>query len=678
MVGRQQSNPDAEQYKEQEIIAPSQQEIASLLRECEAVLAKQAGLPTGAPIQEAWNEEQQLLIEKVEGLLRRKRAAEQHVRETHDPAQGFYLDTTHRVWIDFSDITQEITAIFGIRGSGKSNAVAYICEQLLRRGIPLCLIDLHGEYGSLKTLGVPLLSVGIAGGAANAPDLVIESEQARALAEFSVRQGVSLILDLAGLRKKARYEVLLHLFEAFWIVCPLVRRRYQIILEEAHGYIPQGLSSPVKEIVSDLATEYRKFGVGMLLVDQRPANVEKTPLTQARLLVLHDVEHQLDKDRYKEFAPRRAKQLDTLLESFQAGTALVKVRRRIDVVQVRLRATAHGGATPDLDSVNTPVAVPSDEALVQQVREALAATPARSREGSSAPLTRKVQELEGQLAEAQRHVQELEAEKQRLLAQVEVLGKISVSLTGVPIDKLATHTIEPFIDQVRVQQVLLEKGSEGVESATSFPPDALQASRDIRQLWTSLIEYLIEIAQKDTHIQHLRHELERFMSRPPAREKADISAPEHMGRTGRQHEQPAKTPMPSPLSVPGSEKTGLQPLEQEYFARLLARVRNLRPHHRRMLLVLSERQGMRLDTEALARRIGVAWSTLRKSANSPQLLVEEHLIRQVGDHPASYQINIREFLQKEFPHCEPTPLVEQILEAARHSQTRDHQMASLR
>ena len=43
--------------------------------------------------------------------------------------------------------------ITGKSGSGKSYTMGVLCEEFMRKGIPVVILDRHGEYGSLKVAG---------------------------------------------------------------------------------------------------------------------------------------------------------------------------------------------------------------------------------------------------------------------------------------------------------------------------------------------------------------------------------------------------------------------------------------------------------------------------------------------------------------------------------------------
>ena len=56
------------------------------------------------------------------------------------------------------------------------------------------------------------------------------------------------------------------------------------MVEEAHNFIPSTgegqANTPSVEIIRKVITEGRKFGVGLLLISQRPSRLDETTLSQ--------------------------------------------------------------------------------------------------------------------------------------------------------------------------------------------------------------------------------------------------------------------------------------------------------------------------------------------------------------------------------------------------------------
>ena len=59
------------------------------------------------------------------------------------------------------------------------------------------------------------------------------------------------------------------------------RKRPQlIVMEEAHRYLGKEDSGPAREMVQRIVKEGRKFGVGAMIVSQRPSEIDDTILSQ--------------------------------------------------------------------------------------------------------------------------------------------------------------------------------------------------------------------------------------------------------------------------------------------------------------------------------------------------------------------------------------------------------------
>jgi DNA helicase HerA-like ATPase len=60
------------------------------------------------------------------------------------------LSTDGHAW-DANQFVSELTAILGVRGSGKSNTASALVEELLDKGVPIVVVDIEGEYWGLRS-----------------------------------------------------------------------------------------------------------------------------------------------------------------------------------------------------------------------------------------------------------------------------------------------------------------------------------------------------------------------------------------------------------------------------------------------------------------------------------------------------------------------------------------------
>ena len=128
-------------------------------------------------------------------------------------------------------------AILGMRGSGKSWTAGVVAEELASKGIPFIIIDLMGEYKTLREK-FPVLIAAL--GSPDYADLKgLTPESAGTLAEKIVNMGISLILDLKYGTMLDRYRVLASFLEGLYYTEEKVARPYVLIMDEAHRITPE-------------------------------------------------------------------------------------------------------------------------------------------------------------------------------------------------------------------------------------------------------------------------------------------------------------------------------------------------------------------------------------------------------------------------------------------------------
>lgn len=315
--------------------------------------------------------------------------------------------------LEVSDFVGKSVAALGITGSGKTNTAAVLIEELLANGLPLTIVDIEGEYYGLKEQYDLLIA-----GRSEHAELEVSPENASALATVSVERGLSVILDLSDYTQDETYAFLVAYFTALWEAASKVKRPYQIVLEEAHEFIPQGASTPLKQIITRIALRGRKRGLGIILMSQRSAKVEKDVLTQTSLLFLHKVVHPTDMKVYKDLIPLPASEVEATVGALVPGSVVVVSNHRPVVAHIRLRHTFHAGSTPDLGEIVQPDLRRVDASLLRDLQEMLAkAKPAAAKEGQKAE--KRIKELEASLAERDAIIKQ-QAEQMALLSKLAV------------------------------------------------------------------------------------------------------------------------------------------------------------------------------------------------------------------------------------------------------------------
>jgi len=259
------------------------------------------------------------------------------------------LHISDDIQLKLDEVIGRLIAILGIRGSGKTNTSAVILEELLKYNMPLTIVDIDGEYWGLKEkYGI------LAVGKSENVDVKIEIEHAEYVAEVSISKNVPVILDVSGYLSEEIYKLLFKYSKRIWDLAGKFRKPYMIVLEEAHEFIPQGIKTDLKEVITRIALRGRKRGLGAIIISQRSAKVEKDVLSQAEILFLHKVVHPADLKVYKEILPLPSKDVVDMVTALNVGECIFYYGEICKPIKIRLRETFHAGYTPTLKEINPP------------------------------------------------------------------------------------------------------------------------------------------------------------------------------------------------------------------------------------------------------------------------------------------------------------------------------------
>lgn len=139
------------------------------------------------------------------------------------------------------------------------------------------------------------------------------------------------ILDLSGIPSEIMISISGTLLKIiydglFWGVNTKVGGKNQpllIVLEEAHGYLKAGENSVSSRTIQMIAKEGRKYGVGLLLITQRPSELDETVLSQCGTMIALRMNNSRDRGHIRSAVQDELQSMVDLLPSLRTGEALI-------------------------------------------------------------------------------------------------------------------------------------------------------------------------------------------------------------------------------------------------------------------------------------------------------------------------------------------------------------------
>ena len=102
-----------------------------------------------------------------------------------------------------------------------------------------------------------------------------------------------------------------------------VLRPLLVVMEEAHRYLGADSGNIAADVVRRIAKEGRKYGIGAMLISQRPAEVDETVLSQCGTLIALRLSNPEDRSRVKGALPDNLAGLLDLLPVLRTGEAII-------------------------------------------------------------------------------------------------------------------------------------------------------------------------------------------------------------------------------------------------------------------------------------------------------------------------------------------------------------------
>jgi len=447
------------------------------------------------------------------------------------------------------NLVTQTQAILARKGAGKTYTGCVEIEELVAAGMPVLCIDRMGVMWGLRTgatckeKGLPIVLFG-----GEHADLPLGEFDGKRIAEVIVEKRVSAVLDLSELETTAgqrRFftDFATRLFE----VKNKASSRYpmHIMVDEADVFCPQHVTGPDTLMVrafENIVRRGRTRGLGVTMITQRPASLNKDVLTQTEMLVCMQITGPQDRKAVEAWVRAHdtgdvAEEFLESLASLPVGTGWVWSPQWLncfDKVKFRRRRTLDTSATPDFNAAAPKIGrlAPVDiEALTRELGQIVE----REKAADPTVLRRRINELEGQIRklgslkdEVKKHVPPpsswptttamnkwVERIRNRRLAfehDVDVLKQLESEMTASPVGIVASARTETSGTGTRVNG-----GMNAASHGVCVPSSNGQGMKGERIILLAVAQYRNGVTRqqlsvltgykrssRDTYLQRLR------------------------------------------------------------------------------------------------------------------------------------------------------------------------------
>jgi DNA helicase HerA-like ATPase len=395
--------------------------------------------------------------------------------------------------------------ITGKSGSGKSYTMGVLCEEFLKKGIPVVILDRHGEYGALKVAGEDL-SEG-------------ESEFVDSIIEFSylkknrggdvdieylfslkpsdiVAPNLCTIVNLNGMALEVQEAIAGKLLKKLYDASTTRSiPPFYLFLDEAHLFAGKKQTETC-EVVKLFAQEGRKFGANIVIGTQRPQLLDTTIRAQAGTWVVHNLSDIRDIGITISSAEDLSNENKSDISGLDKGQAIIcgeAVKGIPLFVKIRKRRTKHGGVSFNpLDFLSKQTV----EELQKRKERLLGGKSADELETGKSMFEemlepKKATDYLDEIATLKVRIQELEDEVSRLKQKVADVkeGKDIPLISGdETIEDLQTE-INVWKEKYNFLKEMAEKGSEEMAPLTDDSEMVLDLNNRIIELDAQVKKY---------------------------------------------------------------------------------------------------------------------------------------------------------------------------------------------
>jgi hypothetical protein len=202
-------------------------------------------------------------------------------------------------------------AILAKRGAGKSYTGAVMAEEFFKNNIPFVVFDPIDVWFGLrldkngKDKGLPVVVFGV-----DHADILLTRDMGARIAQAVVKENISCVISTFGLAKVAQRHLITEFSEELLRINNTPRH---VFIEECHEFAGQRIMKGNEKCfnaVSNLVVMGRNRGIGVTLINQRAATINKDLLTQLDTLLAFQNTSPQDRKALKEWVEHHAAEGD--------------------------------------------------------------------------------------------------------------------------------------------------------------------------------------------------------------------------------------------------------------------------------------------------------------------------------------------------------------------------------
>lgn len=230
--------------------------------------------------------------------------------------------------IDVGDYGKKFV-IVGKSGSGKSYTSRVLIEEGIKLGVTFLVIDPQEAYENLK--GFSYLKAK-------------EVKDAKKLGVVIAVSSKNAVISTKGLSIPDQQKFVKQLLEGYRTTTRKGIRT--IVIDECHKFAPEGNSAASKEEVRSMSQENRSDGLGFIAVEQRCARLDKTILSQADVLVIHQLTAFQDLRAVEGYLDDPQNELSKIKKLAVGEAYIVGLTKDPSIHKIRTADTTHSGEAP--------------------------------------------------------------------------------------------------------------------------------------------------------------------------------------------------------------------------------------------------------------------------------------------------------------------------------------------